>query len=83
LRRRPQLRGTFFLKFRSDCRFNAKLYLNGHEYAKRQLAQEGISFEALDNGILSCGRPNEPPKIPPRSGAAKMPAKVKCCSDIR
>jgi hypothetical protein len=34
--------------------FNAKLCLNGHEYAKRQLARKGIVFEALDNGILSC-----------------------------
>ena len=37
--------------------YNAKLCLNGHEYAKRQLAQDGIAFEALDNGILSCADP--------------------------
>ncbi len=49
--------GPFFLKFCSYFPFNAKLCLNGHEYAKRQLAQEGIDFEALDNGILSCVRP--------------------------
>jgi DNA-binding HxlR family transcriptional regulator len=49
--------GPFFLKFCSYFPFNAKLCLNGHEYAKRQLAQEGIAFEALDNGILSCARP--------------------------
>jgi hypothetical protein len=46
--------GPFFLKFCSYFPFNAKLCLNGHEYAKRQLAQEGIAFEALDNGILKC-----------------------------
>ncbi len=34
--------------------YNAKLCINGHEYVKRQLAKEGIAFEALDNGILSC-----------------------------
>jgi hypothetical protein len=28
--------------------------VNGHEYLKRQLVKEGIAFEALDNGILSC-----------------------------
>jgi hypothetical protein len=44
--------GPFFLKFCSYFPFNAKLCLNGHEYAKRQLAQESIAFEALDNGIL-------------------------------
>src|SRR5712672_1475541 len=49
--------GPFFLKFCSYFPFNAKLCLNGHEYAKRQLAQEGIAFEALDNGILSCAKP--------------------------
>jgi hypothetical protein len=49
--------GPFFLKFCSYFPFNAKLCLNGHEYAKRQLAQEGIAFEALDNGILSCADP--------------------------
>ena len=49
--------GPFFLKFCSYFPFNAKLYLNGHEYAKQQLVQEGISFEALDNGVLSCAAP--------------------------
>src|SRR5215471_19194293 len=46
--------GPFFLKFCSYFPYNAKLCLNGHEYVKRQLAKEGIAFEALDNGILSC-----------------------------
>src|SRR6266851_2630993 len=49
--------GPFFLKFCSYFPFNAKLCLNGHEYAKRQLAREVIAFEALDNGILSCADP--------------------------
>jgi hypothetical protein len=49
--------GPFFLKFCSYFPFNAKLCLNGHEYAKRQLAQKGIAFEALDNGILKCADP--------------------------
>src|SRR6516165_763001 len=49
--------GPFFLKVCSYFPFNAKLCLNGHEYAKRQLAREGIAFEALDNGILSCADP--------------------------
>ena len=49
--------GPFFLKFCSYFPFNAKLCLNGHEYAKRQLVQERITFEALDNGILNCANP--------------------------
>jgi hypothetical protein len=49
--------GPFFLKFCSYFPYNAKLCINGHEYAKRQLAKEGIAFEALDNGVLSCADP--------------------------
>src|SRR5258705_9192045 len=41
--------GPFFLKFCTYFPFNAKLCLNGHEYAKRQLTRQGIAFEALDN----------------------------------
>ncbi len=49
--------GPFFLTFCSYFPYNAKLCLNGHEYLKRQLTQEGIAFEALDNGLLSCADP--------------------------
>jgi hypothetical protein len=49
--------GPFFLKFCTYFPFNAKLCLNGHEYAKCQLTRRGIAFEALDNGILSCTDP--------------------------
>jgi hypothetical protein len=49
--------GPFFLKVCTYFPYNAKLCINGHEYVKRQLAKEGIAFEALDNGILSCADP--------------------------
>ena len=49
--------GPFFLKFCTYFPYNAKLCINGHEYVKRQLAKEGIPFEALDNGVLSCANP--------------------------
>ena len=49
--------GPFFLKFSTYFPYNAKLCLNGHEYAKRQLTQKGIGFEALDNGVLRCDDP--------------------------
>ena len=55
--------GPFFLKFCSYFPFNAKLCLNGHEYAKRQLGREGIAFEALDNGVLSCADPKRLQRI--------------------
>lgn len=49
--------GPFFLKFSSYFPYTGRLCINGHEYAKRQLAAEGIAFEALDNGILRCEDP--------------------------
>jgi len=49
--------GPFFLKFCSYFPYNAKLCINGNEYAKCQLRQRGIAFEALDNGVLSCADP--------------------------
>ena len=64
--------GPFFLKFCSYFPFNAKLCLNGHEYAKRQLAQEGIAFEALDNGVLSCANSKRLQKICDGLCAAKI-----------
>ena len=51
--------GPFFLKFCSYFPYNAKLCLNGHEYAKRQLAQQAIAYQALDNGVLSCADPDK------------------------
>jgi hypothetical protein len=64
--------GPFFLKFCSYFPFNAKLCLNGHEYAKRQLAQKGIAFEALDNGILSCADPGRLQRICDSLSAEKI-----------
>jgi hypothetical protein len=49
--------GPFFLKFSSYFPYTAKLCINGHEYAKQQLAKKNIGFEALDNGVLSCDEP--------------------------
>ena len=50
--------GPFFLKFGTYFPYTAKLCINGHEYLKRQLAREGVGFEALDNGILRCDDPS-------------------------
>jgi len=66
--------GPFFLKFCSYFPFNAKLCLNGHEYAKRQLAQKRIAFEALDNGILTCADPKRLQAICDGLSAAKIDA---------
>lgn len=49
--------GPFFLKFCSYFPFNAKLCINGNEYAKRQAAHAGIAFTALDNGFAAVEDP--------------------------
>jgi hypothetical protein len=41
----------------NDFPYTAKLCVNGHEYAKRQLEQAGIPYQALDNGFASCADP--------------------------
>jgi hypothetical protein len=51
--------GSFFFKFCRYFPFNAKLCLNGHECAKRQLGRQGIAFQALDNGVPSCANPEQ------------------------
>lgn len=55
--------GPFFVKFCSYFPYTGKVYLNGHEYAKRQLDLRGIRYEALDNGILSCEDENALKKV--------------------
>jgi hypothetical protein len=45
--------GPFFLKFCTYFPYTAKLCINGHEWAKRQAARAGISFEPLDNGFAA------------------------------
>ena len=45
--------GPFFLKFCSYFPYNAKLCLNGHDWAKRQAAKAGIGFTAMDNGFAA------------------------------
>jgi hypothetical protein len=66
--------GPFFVKFCTYFPYNAKLCINGHEYVKRQLAKEGIAFEPLDNGILSCENPKRLQEICDGLSAAKINA---------
>jgi hypothetical protein len=66
--------GPFFLKFSTYFPYNSKLCLNGHEYAKRQLMQKGIGFEALDNGVLRCDDPKRLQRICDGLSAEKIDA---------
>ena len=51
--------GPFFIKVCSYAPWGIKFCLNGHEWAKRQLEQKQIPYEALDNGFLSCADPRK------------------------
>lgn len=66
--------GPFFLKFGSYFPYTAKLCINGHEYLKRQLAQKGIAYEPLDNGILSCADPKRLAQLAQTLTAEKIDA---------
>ena len=55
--------GPAFIKICSYVPFPIKIYINGHEWVKRQLEKKGIAFEALDNGFLSCSDPQSLQKI--------------------
>jgi hypothetical protein len=68
--------GPLFIKFSSYFPYTARVCLNGHEYAKRQLAKEGIAFEALDNGVLSCADPPRLQQIMEELSAVKIEALV-------
>ena len=49
--------GLAFIKFSSYPPFNVRVWINGHEWAKRQLQHRRVAFEELDNGFLSCDEP--------------------------
>ncbi len=59
--------GTFW-KTNAYATFPIWLWLNGHEWAKRQFEKLGIGYEALDNGFRSCEDPAELQKICDRLG---------------
>jgi len=66
--------GMVFFKFSSYFPYTGRLYLNGHEYAKRQLAKEKIEFESLDNGFLSCTNPTRLQEICSELGPKRIDA---------
>src|SRR5664279_3125388 len=66
--------GPFFLKFSSYFPYNAKLCINGNEWAKRQAAKAGIGFTALDNGFANCADPARLQRICDRLSVSKIDA---------
>lgn len=49
--------GPAFWKTNAYAPYPVWLWLNGHEWAKRQLERAGIGYVALDNGFRSCDDP--------------------------
>lgn len=49
--------GPAFIKIADFAPWPMWACLNGHEWLKRRLADAGIEFEALDNGLRSCADP--------------------------
>jgi hypothetical protein len=45
--------GPTFIKISSYAPFTMRIWLNGHEWAKRRLGSEGLRYVELDNGFLS------------------------------
>src|SRR5437763_303652 len=66
--------GPLFIKFCSYFPYNAKLCINGHEWAKRQAAKKGIAFTALDNGFAAVADPAKVQAICDRLGPDQIDA---------
>jgi hypothetical protein len=49
--------GPAFIKVCAYFPYPAKMWLNGHEWAKRQAAKAGIAFTELDNGFATTADP--------------------------
>src|SRR6266542_3916410 len=49
--------GPGFIKVCAYFPYPVKVWVNGHEWAKRQCARAGIGFTALSNGFASCQDP--------------------------
>lgn len=66
--------GPAFIKVCTYAPYAVKICLNGHEWAKRQAAKQGLSFEALDNGFMSCEEPQALQEICDQLGPEQIQA---------
>lgn len=64
--------GPAFLKIGAYAPYPVKVYVNGHEWAKQQMKQARLAFEALDNGFLQCSRPERLQTICNRLGPEQV-----------
>lgn len=66
--------GPGFLKICSYFPYPMKVWVNGHEWAKRQATQAGIAFSELANGFAACADPAALQKVCDRLGPADIQA---------
>jgi len=64
--------GAGFIKMCSYFPYPAKVWLNGHEWAKRQALKAGIAFIELANGFATCNAPARLQTICDRLGPAQV-----------
>jgi len=66
--------GPGFVKIVTYFPYPAKVWVNGHEWAKRQAARAGIGFSSLANGFAACADPDALQAICDRFGPADLEA---------
>lgn len=66
--------GPSFIKLSSYAPWGGRVYLNGHEWLKRQLSTRGVAFSALDNGIAACAQPELMAELAAGLGPAQVRA---------
>ena len=64
--------GPGFIKICTYFPYPAKVWLNGHEWAKRQADHAGIDYRALANGFATCDDPDALQAICDRFGPADV-----------
>lgn len=64
--------GVGFIKICTYFPYPAKVWVNGHEWAKRQADHAGIGYTALANGFASCDDPAALQQICDRFGPADV-----------
>ena len=64
--------GPAFIKVCAYFPYPAKIWVNGHEWAKRQAAQAGIAFTELSNGFAACDDPAALQEIYDRLGPTRV-----------
>jgi len=66
--------GAGFIKICTYFPYPAKVWVNGHEWAKRQADRAGVGYSALSNGFASCDDPEALQGICDRFGPADVQA---------